>query len=270
MPAHACRRSVAGMTSRILSLTLAGALALAVAPAADAAKKKPRRSSATYMTTITVDYASTWQYRQFAQHDCLPGICSREDKGSGTTTAHMETERPFPVMVIRGYGGRPPTLNLGSDGIPMEGEQIVQGADTLTYGGPWAAANPDTADPTTGCGRRRLDDFASIGWKDLQKGGGLQLGVDIDPFREDCPLGPGSQLEWEGGESLSVYDVVAAVGKGKFLGTKQFTVRGARRLKALMPTENEPYYSQNGDAEAKLQWEATFRMKGAGRKQRRG
>ena len=269
MPAHVCGRSFAGMTSRILSLALAGAVVLAMAPAADA-KKKPKRMSATYMTTITVDYAFKWQYRQFAQHECLPGVCSREDKGNGSTTAHMETKRPFPVMVIRGYNGRPPTLNLGSDGIPMEGEQIVQGTDTLTYGGPWAAANPNRADETTGCGRRKLDDFASIGWEDLQKGGGLQLGVDIDPFREDCPLGPGSELEWEGGESLSIYDVVASVGKGKFLGTKQFTVRGSRSLKALMPTRNEWHYTQNGDAEAKIQWEATFRMKGAKKKQRRG
>jgi hypothetical protein len=258
----------AGMTSRILSLALAGAVVLAAAPAADAAKRKPKRMSATYMTTIKVDYHSKWQYRQFAQHDCLPGVCSREDKGSGSSTAHMKTKRPFPVMVIRGFNGRPPTLNLGSDGIPMAGEQIVQGSDTLTYGGPWAAANPDRADETGGCGRRTLDDFASIGWEDLQKGGGLQLGVDIDPFREDCPLGPSSGFEWEGGESLSIYDVVASVGKGKFLGTKQFTVRGQATRNALMPTRNEWHYSQYGDAEARIQWEATFRMKGAGKKRR--
>jgi hypothetical protein len=258
----------AGMTSRILSLALAGAVVLAAAPAADAAKRKPKRMSATYMTTIKVDYQSKWQYRQFAQHECLPGVCSREDKGSGSSTAHMKTKRPFPVMVIRGFNGRPPTLNLGSDGIPMAGEQIVQGSDTLTYGGPWAAANPDRADETGGCGRRTLDDFASIGWEDLQKGGGLQLGVDIDPFREDCPLGPSSGFEWEGGESLSIYDVVASVGKGKFLGAKQFTVRGQATRKALLPTRNEWHYSQYGDAEARLQWEATFRMKGAGKKRR--
>jgi hypothetical protein len=258
----------AGMTSRILSLALAGAVVLAAAPAADAAKRKPKRMSATYMTTIKVGYQSKWQYRQFAQHDCLPGVCSREDKGSGSSTAHLKTKRPFPVMVIRGFNGRPPTLNLGSDGIPMAGEQIVQGSDTLTYGGPWAAANPDRADETGGCGRRTLDDFASIGWEDLQKGGGLQLGVDIDPFREDCPLGPSSGFEWEGGESLSIYDVVASVGKGKFLGAKQFTVRGQATRKALMPTRNEWHYSQYGDAEARIQWEATFRMKGAGKKRR--
>ena len=267
MPARARSPRFAGMTSRILSLALAGAVVLAVAPAADA-KKKPKRMSATYMTTVRVDLQSKWQYRRLAQHDCLPGVCSREDKGSGSTTAHMKTKRPFPVMVIRGFNGRPPTLNLGSDGIPMAGEQIVQGSDTLTYGGPWAAANPNQADETSGCGRRTLDDFASIGWEDLQKGGGLQLGVDIDPFREDCPLGPSSGFEWEGGESLSIYDVVATVGKGKFLRTKQFTVRGQATRKALMPTTNEWHYSQHGDAEAEIQWEATFRMKGAKKKRR--
>jgi hypothetical protein len=255
------------MTSRILSLALAGAVVLAVAPAADA-KKKPKRLSATYMTTISVDAASKWQYRQFSQHDCLPGTCSKEDKGNGTSTSHMETKRPFPLMVIRGYNGRPPTLNIGSDGIPMEGEQIVQGTDTGTYGGPWAAANPNTAKETTGCGRRKLDDFATLGWEDLQKGGGLHLGVDVDPFREDCPLVP-SGLEWEGGSSLSIYDVVASVGKGKFLGTKQFTIRGSKSLTALMPTRTDSYYQQSGDAEAKIQWEATFRMKGAKKKKGR-
>jgi hypothetical protein len=249
------------MTSRILSVALAGALVLVAAPAADA-KKKPKRMSATYMTTVKVDLQSKWQYRQFSQHDCLPGLCSREDKGSGSTSTWMKTKKPFPVMVIRGFNGRPPTLNLGSDGIPMHGEQIVMGSDTLTYGGPWAAANPNRADETTGCGRKALKDFASIGWEDLQKGGGLQLGVDLDPFRDDCPgLPPG--IEWEGGESLSIYDVVASVGKGKFLGTKQFTVRGQATRKGLMPTRNESYYSQYGDAETRIQWEATFRMKGA-------
>jgi len=255
------------MTSRILPLALAGALVLAAAPAADAAKKKPKRMSATYMTTVKVDHQSKWQYRQFAQHDCLPGVCSREDKGSGSTRTWMKTKRPFPVMVIRGFNGRPPTLNLGSDGIPMHGEQIVMGDDTLTYGGPWAAANPNIAQPTTGCGRKALKDFASIGWEDLQKGGGLQLGVDLDPYREDCPNVP-SGIEWEGGESLSIYDVVASVGKGKFLGTKQFTVRGQKSVTGLMETRNEWHYSQFGDAEAKIQWEATFRMKGA-KKERR-
>ena len=255
------------MTSRILPLALAGALVLAAAPAADAAKRKPKRMSATYMTTIKVEYQSKWQYRQFAQHDCLPGVCSREDKGSGSASAWMKTKRPFPVMVIRGAGGRPPTLNLGSDGIPMHGEQIVMGDDALTYGGPWAAANENRAKATTGCGRKALKGFGSIGWEDLQRGGGLQLGVDIDPFREDCPGVP-SGMEWEGGESLSIYDVVASVGKGKFLGTKQFTVRGQATRKALLPTRNEWHYSQYGDAEAKLQWEATFRMQGAKKKRR--
>jgi hypothetical protein len=35
-----------------------------------------------------------------------------------------------------------------------------------------------------------------------------------------------------------------------------------------MPTRNEWHYSQYGDAEARIQCEATFRMKGAGKKRR--
>ena len=253
------------MTSRILPLAVAGAAVLAAAPAAPADAAK--RTSATYMTTIKVEYAAKWQYAKLAQHDCLPGVCSTEDKGSGATTAFMKTKRPFPVWVLRGYGGRPPTLNLGSDGIPMAGEQIVTGTDTTTYGGPWAAANPNREQETTGCGRVALDDFGSIGWADVT-GSGLTLQVDVDPFRDDCPLGPTPDIDWEGGESLLLQDVVAAVGKGKFLGTKQFTVRGSKTVKGIIPTKNEWHYSEYGDAEETIAWEATFRMKGA--RKRRG
>ena len=61
-------------------------------------------------------------------------------------------------------------------------------------------------------------------------------------------------------------DVVASVGKGKFLGTKQFTVRGAKTVKGLIPTRSEWHYSESGDAEETIAWEATFRMKGAKKK----
>ena len=233
MPAHACGRSFAGMTSRILSLALAGAVVLSAAPAADA-KKKPKRMSATYMTTITVDYASKWQYRQFAQHECLPGVCSREDKGNGSTTAHMETKRPFPVWSSAATTAARRRSTSARTASRWTGEQIVQGTDTTTYGGPWAAANPNRADETTGCGRRTLDDFGSIGWAGQQRAAG-PAPADIDPFREDCPLGPGPRARVGGRRVALIQDVVASVGKGKFLGTKQFTVRGAKRLKALMP-----------------------------------
>ncbi len=268
MPRAGGARSFAGMTPRMIPLALAGLVALLAAPAAaDAAKRKPKRLSATYMTTVKVSHAAKWQYRTFAQHEALPGVNSTEDQGSGSTQTWMKTKRPFPLMVIRGYNGRPPTLNLGSDGIPMTGEQIVSGTDTRTYGGPWAAANPNQAQETTGCGAAALDDFASIGWEDLQTGGaGLQLHVDVTPFRADCPLGPQPEIEWEGGESLSLTDVVASVGKGKFLGTKQFTVRGAKTVKGLIPTRSEWHYSESGDAEETIAWEATFRMKGAKKK----
>jgi hypothetical protein len=262
MPRGARVRSFAAMTPRMISLALAGLLALVAAPAADAAKRKPKRMSATYMTTIKAELENTWQYREFAEHDCLDGWCSREDKGSGTITTFLKTKRPFPVLVGRGFNGRPPSLNLGSDGIPMTGAQLVQGTDTTTYGGPWAAANPNSASETTGCGQRTIDDFALIGWEDLQTGGGLHLTADLTPFREDCPDAPDATVEWEGGESLLVSDVVASVGKGKFLGTKQFTVRGTATRRGLVPTISEPHVQQNGSSETTIAWEATFRAKG--------
>ena len=69
-------------------------------------------------------------------------------------------------------------------------------------------------------------------------------------------------------ESLLLQDVAASVGKGKFLGTKQFTVRGAKTVKGLIPTHTDWHFSQSGDAEVSIRWEATFRMKGAGKARR--
>ena len=202
------------------------------------------------MTTIKVDYQSKWQYRQFAQHDCLPGVCSREDKGSGSTTAHMKTKRPFPVMVIRGFNGRPPTLNLGSDGIPMTGEQIVQGSDTTDLRRAVGRREPEPG------GRDRRAAAAHARRLRLDRLGGPPEGrraprsaSTSTRSARTARSGPSPRFEWEGGESLSIYDVVASVGKGKFLGTKQFTVRGSETVKGLMPTQNEWHYSQYGDAE---------------------
>jgi len=257
------------MPTRLLPLALAGALILLVAPAAEAKKKKPR-SAATYMVTVKASMQERWNYRDYTSFDCLDGMCTREELGTGTASANLSTREPFEMMVIRGPKGRPPTLNLGSDGIPMKANWLRGGEETITYSGSWDAANPDTAAPTDDCGHLAAQPFGSIGWS-YETPGNLQLIVDSEPLREDCPAGP-SNVDWEGGESPSLSDVLASVGKDKILGTKQFTVRGTKSWTGTVRPFNrtDPLDTKivNGEHTATWQWEATFRMKGAKKKKR--
>jgi hypothetical protein len=251
------------MILRPLALGAAAAVALAAAPAADA-KKKPRLS-ATYMVTVKAAMKEQWSFRDYSSYDCLDGMCTREQKGSGTASAHLSTRRPFPIMVLRGPAGRPPTLNLGSDGIPLTGAWLRGGTMTTEYSGAWDAANPDRTEPTADCGQIDVKPFGSIGWSSEQPKS-LQLIVESEPLREECPDGPPSGVEWENGESPSLIDVLARVGKGKFLGTRQFTVRGTRTWKGAVSSFNrtDPLDTKivGGDQSVTWQWEATFRMKG--------
>ena len=61
--------------------------------------------------------------------------------------------------------------------------------------------------------------------------------------------------------------MLASVGKDKFLGTKQFTVRGTKSWTGTVRPFNrtDPLDTKivNGEHTATWQWEATFRMKGA-------
>lgn len=250
------------MNPRIPTLVLAAAVALTAAPAADAAKKKPRLS-ATYMVTLHAELDAKWQYHDHSSIECEVGVpCPHNIDGAGSEKTFVKTKKPFPMLVSRGAPGRPPVLNLGSDGIAVTGSSLVQGTLTSDYEGPWAAANPDTSEPTDDCGPIAIDDFASIGW-DSDSPSSLSLQVSTDPLRMDCPTGPPSPMDWANDESPSLSDVLAPVGKGKFLGTKQFTVRGAKTFTAVTPATNLPHKQVNGDASATWQWEATFRMKGA-------
>lgn len=258
---------------RTKRMLVVGALALTVvaAPAAEA-KKRKLRSSATYMTTVKASMTEAWSFRDYWSYDCLDGMCTREQKGSGTAAANLRTSRPFPLMVIRGPKGRPPILNLGSDGIPMTGSWLRGGDMSTEYSGAWDAGNPDRYEETTGCGPVDVETFASIGWS-YEKPMHLQLIMEGEPLREDCPDGPSSGLEWENDASPMLQDVLASVGKQKFLGTKQFTVRGTSSWKGTVTPTNrtDPADTKivNGEKTVTWQWEATFRLKGAKKRKRR-
>jgi hypothetical protein len=253
-------------------LASAAALALLAAPAAEASKKRKKvPMAATYMTTVKAAMTESWNFRDYWSYDTPKGNNTREQKGSGTASAHLRTSKPFPLMAIRGPKGRPVTLNLGSDGIPMTGSWLRAGEMTTEYSGVWDAGNPDITEETTDCGPLDVKTFGSIGWS-YESPGNLQLIVDSEPQRDECPDGPPSGLEWENGESPSLIDVLAKVGKQKFLYTKQFTVRGTRTWKgAVTPTNRaEPGGTKivGGEKTVTWQWEATFRLKGA--RKRRG
>lgn len=259
------------MTTRTLSLALAGALVLFAAPAAEAKKKKPRLA-ATYMVTISAEMKERWNFRDYTSFDCLDGMCTREQLGSGTASAHLRTRSPFPMMAIRGPAGRPPTLNLGSDGIPMQANWLRGGEMSIMYSGSWDAANEDIVEPTGDCGHLATKPFGSVGWS-YESPGNLQLIVESEPLRPDCPDGPPSGVDWANDESPSLSDVLASVGKGKFLGAKQFSVRGTKSWTGTVRPMNrtDPLDTKivNGEVTATWQWEATFRMKGAKKKKRR-
>jgi hypothetical protein len=265
MASAAAGPSVAVMNPRLLALLPIAAITLAAAPAAEAGKKPRKRLSATYMVTIKATLDAKWQYHDHWATSCDGSSCTRTTDGSGTEHVHVETKQPFPVFVTRGYGGRPPGISLGSDGIPMRGSSLVQGTLTTDYAGPWEAANPDVVRPTTDCGQRAIDDFGSIGWSG-DTPDHLMLLVDTDPLREHCPDAPPYPVEWENDEQPALQDVLGRVGKGKFLGTKQFTVRGTKTFKGLVPTVSEEHRTQNGDAQATWSWRATFRMQGRKRR----
>ena len=261
--AHTVRR----MNSRMLCLPLAAVVALGVAvPAADAAKKPRKRLSATYMTTLHLTVDSKWSYHSDWTSWCEGTYsCFTKTDGSGTEKVTLDTVHPFPVWVGRGPAGMKPVLNQGTDGIPVQGESLVQGALATEYSGPWDAANPDTTAPADDCGRKALKSFALLGWAG-DGSSALSLVTETEAQRDDCPDGPPYAVDWQNDESPFLPDILAGVGKGKFLGTKQFTVRGSKSYAGTVPGTSSEYRHEYGSQESTIAWSATFRMKGAKKK----
>ena len=248
------------MTSPRTLPLLAIAAALLLAPAAEA--KTP--SSATYLTTIKAQMEESWSFRDYWHYNCeVDAMCTRDENGDGKAAATITTRKRFPIMVIKGYQGRPPTLNLGSDGIPVTAKWQRSGQHSIMYSGAWDAGNEDQIFDNTGCGEITQKTFASVGWS-FETPNALQLIADSEPLRDNCPTQPGN-VEWVNDEYPSLIDILAKTGKSKFLRTKQFTVRGTKTFVGTVPAVNttDPEWTKQVGGEHKVTWtwRATFQKK---------
>jgi hypothetical protein len=263
------------MNSKLL---LRGALAVAAlsslagpAAAADAAKRAP--STAMYTVTFRAEMTDRWQSREHYTDDCeLTGqMCVRTEDGAGSARLNVKTKRPFRMMVMRGARGQGPAINVGTgEGAPVSGPYLRSGSLVTEYSGPWDAGNPDRKAEDRGCGRKTIEGDVNFTWR-----GRNQLGLSpiLDVDRADCPTGPATGWEWDGGESPSLMDVIAQVSQNKFLRTKQFTVRGSKKwtgkVEPFSRSSSQGAYTKSGNREVTWQWEATFRMESAKKKRKR-
>jgi hypothetical protein len=248
---------------RILPLAALACLGALVAAGPAAARSKAP-SSATYKVTFKAGMEEKWQYLADYADDCeLTGaMCTRVEKGEGRASIQLRTRGPQTMLVSKGYKGRPPMLNTGTDGLAVTGSYLRTGALTTEYGGPWDAANPDTAAATTDCGNRSVKTSLSFTWPARNR---IGTALSLDDLREDCPDGPTTGVEWDGGEPPSLWDVIATLDQKKFLHTKQFTARGTRtwtgHVDPFSRSDAQGHYTISGDQTVTWQWEATFRMK---------
>ena len=239
-------------------------VAVAAAPAPALAKSKPKiRSSATYAMTFHAVMKEKWSYAESYQDDCeLTGaMCTRDAKGDGAATVWVDTRGPQTCMNLRGFDGRPPSLCLGSDQPAVKVAYQRQGTFSTVYAGPWDAANPDITEPTTGCGRITRSEQVGMAWRGRRE---LYPSIVVSDPHENCPDGASTSLEWKGeGDGPSLMDVGADVYPKKFLGTKQFTVRGSKSwVGSWGPfARADGLYHYGGQKEVTWQWTATFRLK---------
>jgi hypothetical protein len=176
------------------------------------------------------------------------------------------------MMVMRGVRGRGPMINVGTgEGAPLTGPDLRSGSLVTEYSGPWDAGNPDTTQPTSGCGTRTAKGDVNFVWRGRNK---LGLAMLLDDDREDCPTGPPAGWEWDGGDAPAIGDVIAQVSQTKFLNTSQFTVRGSRtwtgKVEPFSRSSEQGSYTKDGNRTVTWQWEATFRKEGARKRTRRG
>ena len=265
------RRFAAMPSSRLLRTALGGAvLASAIAPASSALAAAKTPSTAMYTVSFRAEMKDQWQSSEHYTDDCeLTGaMCVRTEKGDGSAQLNVKTRRPFRMMVMRGVGGRGPMINVGTgEGAPVTGPYKRAGSLVTEYSGPWDAGNPDQTAEASGCGNTSLSGDINFTWT-----GRNQLGLSpiLDEDRADCPTGPSTGWEWDGGESPSLRAVIAQVAQTKFLRTRQFTARGAKTWTGQIPPFNrsseQGSYTKGGTRSVTWQWEATFRME---RKKRR-
>jgi hypothetical protein len=246
-------------TSSILSRSLCvlGALALLAPGAAVAKPKKKKLSQAIYTVIARAEMREQWQFLERSEIDCLDGMCTTETKGSGKATMQLKA-KPTKWLVMRGYNGRPPMINVGTgEGAQLKGPYLRTGELSTIHGGPWADANPPQIAPTTDCGNRSTTVDFNLAWEGKNK---LRPSAIVDDMREDCPDGPSTGLEWDDDESPSLMDVVTQAAQSKFLSTKQFTVSGTKSWHASVNPPTGSYTLRTGEKTVTWSWSVTFQM----------
>jgi hypothetical protein len=226
-----------------------------------------------YTVTFSAQMKDQWQSDEHYTDDCqLTGsMCVRTEKGEGGALLNVRTRRPFRMMVMRGVGGRGPAINVGTgEGAPITGPYQRSGSLVTEYSGPWDAGNPDRQAPAGGCGNKTISGDVNFVWTARNQ---LAPSPILDEDREDCPTGPSTGWEWDGGESPSLRAAVAQVAQTKFLRTRQFTVRGTKtwtgRIEPFSRSDSQGSYTKGGTRTVTWQWEATFRMEGTKKKRKR-
>jgi hypothetical protein len=248
---------------RLPLAALVAALAVAAAPAPALAKHKPKvRSSATYAMTFHAVMKESWKYDESYADDCeLTGdMCTREAHGDGAATTWVDTRGQQTCLNQRGFGGRPPSLCLGSDQPAVKVAFQRAGGFKTTYGGPWKGGNPDVVAPTSGCGRHTVNEQVGLFFEHRRE---LRPSIVVSEPTGDCPDGPPESIDWKGGDGPSLMDVAADADPHKFLGTKQFSVSGSRTWTGTWGpfSRADGLYRYSGTKTVTWQWTATFRLK---------
>jgi hypothetical protein len=256
MPGRAPRSRVPAMRSLPHAAACALALLLVAVPAAEA-KKRPL-TEATYDVTVRATMDESWNFDERSSFDCLPGQCTKETKGSGSAHIALKS-KPTPWMVLRGSGGRPPQINVGTgEGAPAKGGYLRSGDLSTVHGGEWEAANPPEIAPATGCGTKTITvDFNLF----FTRKNVLAPSTSTDLLREDCPAGPTSGLDWDDDESPSLDDVTTMTSQTRFLKARSFTVRGTKSWHASVAPPTGTYTWRSGEKKVTWSWEVTFNMR---------
>jgi hypothetical protein len=238
-------------------LAVVAAVSLVPATAAEA-KKAKRLDDAIYTVVARATMDESWSYDENTTDLCLDG-CSVEQKGSGS--AHLSVKsRPTKWMVMRGFGGRPPQIDVGTgEGAQAIGVFTRAGELTTTHAGSWAAANPPESLPASGCGRSSVTLPFHLAFTDRTT---LAPSISSDFDTADCPSGPNTGLTWDGGgDGPSLNDVKTTTSPTRFLSTRAFTVRGTKTWHASAdPVTGGANKTRSGTKTVRWSWEVTFNM----------
>jgi hypothetical protein len=238
---------------------------LALAPASAGAAKK---TDWLYDVTVRAEMTEEWRFHEEAHSGDGVEPCDRYQDGEGSARIQLRSRRPTRVMVLRGSGGRPPVLSVGTgEGVPLTGSYKRVGRDEERHEGPRCGpANPPNIQPASGCGTRPMKADWALAYT---TGRTVAPMMPLDDLREDCPSGPVRGVEWEGGVAPQLGEATTRVPPSRFYGTRQFTVRGQRTFKGVVAPMNEPHFGRFGHHEVSWQWETTYRLVGRKKGRRR-